>query len=90
MKKVTRSLARDFICGRFEKRVKGMVELMEELCDEVETVNGFCYLGDRVNSSGGCEAAVSARARFGWVKFRECGELLNGKRFSLKMKGRVY
>jgi hypothetical protein len=33
---------------------------------------------------------VTARARFGWVKFRECGELLKGKRFSLKVKGMVY
>jgi len=49
----------------------------------------FYYLGDKVNASGGCEAAVTARARFGWVKFRECGELLHGKRFSLKTKGKV-
>ena len=34
--------------------------------------------------------AVTARARLGWVKFRECTELLLGKRFSLKMKGRIY
>ena len=47
-------------------------------------VRGFCYLGDRVNISGGCKAAVTARARIGWVKFRECGELLNSKRFSLR------
>ena len=43
-----------------------------------------------MNASSGCEAAVTARARIGWVKFRECGELLNSKRFSLKMKGMVY
>ena len=48
------------------------------------------YLGDRLSVSGGCEAAVTARARFGWMKFRECGELLLGRRFPLKMKGRVY
>ena len=68
-----------------------LVELVEELYEEVETVRGFCYLGDRVNPSGGCEAAVvTARARIGWVKFRECGELLNSKTFSLKVKGMVY
>ena len=43
-----------------------------------------------MNASGGCEAAVTARARIGWVKFKECGELLNSKRFSLKMKGMIY
>ena len=53
---------------------------MEELCKEVETVRGFCYLGDRVTASDGCEAAVTARARIGWVKFRECGELLISKK----------
>ena len=63
---------------------------MEELCEEVETVRGFCYLGDRVNASGGCEAAVTTRARIGWLKFRECEELLNSKRFSLTVKGMVY
>jgi len=45
---------------------------VEGLCEEVETVRGFCYLGHRVNAGGGCEAAVTARARIGWVKFSEC------------------
>ena len=50
----------------------------------------FCYLGDsRVNASGGCEATVTAKARNGWVNFKECRELLNSKRFSLKTKGMV-
>ena len=26
-------------------------------------MRGFCYLRDRVNASGGCKAAVTARAR---------------------------
>ena len=77
------------MCGRCKKQADGLVEPVEELCEEVKMVRGFCYLGDRVNASGGCEAAVTARARIGWVKFRECGELLNSKRFSLKVKGMV-
>ena len=60
------------------------------MCDEAETLNGFCYLGDRLNASGGCEAAITARVKIGWVRFRECGELLLGNRFFLKMKGKVY
>ena len=52
---------------------------MGELCEEVERVRAFCYLGDRVNVSSGCEVAVTARARIGWVKFKECKELLNSK-----------
>ena len=78
------------MCGRCKKQADGLVEPVEEWCEEVETVRGFCYLGDRLNASGGCEAAVTARARIGWVKFRECGELLNSKRFLLKVKGMVY
>ena len=38
----------------------------------------------------GCEAAETARARCGWVKFRECSELLYGRIFSLKVKGVAY
>ena len=38
---------------------------------------------------GGCEAAVTGRTRCWWVKFRECGELLYGRRFSLKLKGAI-
>ena len=30
------------------------------------------------------------RRRYGWVKFRECGEFLYGRKFSLKLKGAVY
>ena len=60
------------------------------MCDEVETVKGFCYLGNKLNASGECEAAATAKTRMGWKKFRECGEILFGKRFSLWMKGKIY
>ena len=90
MKKVTCSSARDFVCRRCTDVGDGMEELVEVLCDEVETVKGFCYLGDRLNASGGCETAVTSRVRIGWMKFRECGELLCERRFSLRMKGTVY
>ena len=35
---------------------------------------------------GGCETAVTSRARIGWMKFKEYGELLRGRKFSLRMK----
>ena len=38
----------------------------------------------------GSEAVVTARTRIGWIKFMECGQLLYGRKFSLKMKGRIY
>ena len=34
--------------------------------------------------------AVAARTRCGWVKFRECGDLLHVRRFPLMLKGAVY
>ena len=66
------------------------MEPIENLCDGVETVNKFCYLGDKLISSGGCEAAVTARMRIRWIKFREYCELLHGKKFSLKIKARIF
>ena len=63
---------------------------MEVLCDKVESVRGFCYLGDKLNVSGGCETAVTPRVKIGWMKFRECVELLRGRRFSLRMKRMVF
>ena len=41
-------------------------------CDEVEIVKEFIYLSDRVSAGGGREAAVTARARCGWARPREC------------------
>ena len=56
------------------------------MCNEVETGNEFCYLGDRLNAIGRCEAAVTASMRLDWIKFREYGELLLGRRYLLKRK----
>ena len=64
--------------------------VVKKLCDSAQTVKGFCYLGNRLIASGSSEAAVTARTRIGWVKFRECGEMFYGKCFSLRLKGKVY
>ena len=45
MKKVTCSTAYHFVCRRCTDVGDGTEELEEVLCDEVETVKGFCYLG---------------------------------------------
>ena len=78
MKKVTCSSATDCVCRRFTDVGDCTEEPVEILCDEVETVKGFCYLGDRLNASGGCETTVISRVRTGWMEFGECGELLRG------------
>ena len=41
-------------------------------------------------TGGGCEAAVTTRTRCGWVKFRECGGLLYGRKFPPRLMGTVY
>ena len=87
MKKVT---CRHFVCRRCTDVGDGTEKPVEVLCDEVETVTRFCYLGDKLNASGGCETTVTSRIRIARIKFRECGELLRGRRFSLRMKGMVY
>ena len=74
-------------CKSVEKNFKGPDE---KLCDDVETVSKFTYLGDGLNATGGCETAVTVRSRIGWIKFRKCSEILKGRRFSLKIKGKVY
>jgi len=65
-------------------------EIIVKICDDVGTVKRFCYLGDQLSANDGCEAAVTARTRIRWIKFRECGKILFGKRYYLKMKDKIY
>ena len=74
VKKVTVKHTINFTCRKCEGNIGEAVEQEETLCDEVETVREFTYLGNRVSAGGGCEAAVTARTRCGWAKIRECGE----------------
>ena len=70
--------------------MEGMVHSIMKLCDEAKIINGFVICRNNLNATDDCEAAVIARVRIGWVRFRKCGELLLGDRFSLKIKGKVY
>ena len=78
MKKVASTLAKGFVCEVCVYTKEGIVGPGEELSffDQVDTVKSFCCLGDRLSASGISEAAVAARTSIGWIKFRECGELL--------------
>ena len=77
--------SRNFICRKCDGNIGEAVEQEEKLCDGVETVQEFTYLGVRVSAGGGCEAALTNRTRCGWVKFGECDELLYGRKFPLKL-----
>ena len=92
IKGVTSTLAKGFVSKTCVDTKKGIVEPGEEISffDQVDFVKSFCYLGDRLNTSGGSEAAVTAKTRIEWIKRRECGELLYGRKFTLKMKRRIY
>ena len=59
----------------------------EKLCDGSEIVKRLCSLYGRLNTSGGSKAAMTARIKIGWVKFRKCRKVLYGKRSS-RLKGK--
>ena len=48
---------------------------------EVEREREFTFIGDTESAGGECEAALTARARCGWVLFWGCDVLLYGRRF---------
>ena len=60
-----------------------------KLCNDVATVSEIKYQNVWVSIGGGCQAVVTATTRCGWVKFKECGQLLCGKRFPLRLKGDI-
>ena len=49
----------------------------------------FIY-GDMLSVDGDADAAVEARIRIGWNKFRQLVPLLTNKDVSLIMRGRLY
>ena len=59
---------------------------------KLELVDKFCYLGDMLSVDVDADAAVEARSRIGWNKFRQLVPLLvlTNKDVSLIMRGRLY
>ena len=45
------------------------VDQKKELYKEVDTMREFICVDDRLSASGGCEAVVTARSIFCWIKF---------------------
>jgi len=50
----------------------------------------FCYLGDMLSVDGDADAAVEARIRIGWNKFRQLVPLLSNRDISFIRRGRLY
>ena len=56
----------------------------------LELVDKFCYLDDMLSVKGDADAAVEARIRVGWNKFRQLVPLLTNKDISLIRRGKLY
>ena len=56
----------------------------------LEVVGKFCYLGDMLSVDEDADAAVEARIRIGWNKFRQLVPLLTNRDISLIRRGRLY
>jgi len=56
----------------------------------LEVVDKFCYLGDILSVDGDADAAVEARIRTGWNKFRQLVPMLTNRDISLISRGRLY
>ena len=55
----------------------------------LEVVGKFCYLGDMLTVDGDADAAVEARIRIVWNKFRQLLPLVTIRDISL-IRGRLY
>ena len=56
----------------------------------LEIVDKFCYLGDMLSVDGDADAAMEARIRNRWNKFRQLVLLLTNRDISLIRRGRLY
>jgi len=56
----------------------------------LELVDKFYYLGDMLSVDGDADAALEARIRIGWNKFRQLVPLLINRDMSLITRGRLY
>ena len=58
-KNLLASLAEGFVLTNCEMTT--FMAEQKKLCDGIDKVNGFCYLSDKLNTSGGSAAKVPAR-----------------------------
>ena len=60
---MTNRHAIDFKCRKYKGCYENLEDQEDKLHDDVETVTDFPYLGERINSESGCEAAATSRTR---------------------------
>lgn len=57
---------------------------------DIDKVLRLCYLGDMMESGGGCGAALRTGIKAAWRKWREHSMLLTRKQITLKTRAMVY
>ena len=80
-------VAKSFICRGCLNPVTSAVRTSVDIgaSAKLELVDKFCNLGDMLSVDGDADAAVEARIRIGWNKFRQLVPLLTNKDVSLIM-----
>ena len=75
-------VAKSFICRGCLNPVTSAVRTSVDIgaSAKLELVDKFCYLGDMLSVDGDADAAVEARIRIGWNKFRQLVPLLTGSK----------
>jgi len=83
---------RSFICRGCSNPVisTGHTSVDIGVSANLEVVDKFCYLSDMLSVDGDVDAAVEARIRIGWNKFRQLVPLLTNRDISLIRRGRLY
>ena len=81
-------VAKSFICRSCLNPVTSAVRTSVDIGvgAKLELVDKFCYLGDMLSVDGDADAAVEARIRIGWNKFRQLVPLFTNKDMSLIMR----
>ena len=84
----------DFRCARClgtARPIDGRIIKEVAVDDEkLEAVPEFCYLGDMLSASGGCELAAVTRCKCAWGKFRQLLPLHTNRNLPLLTRGRVF
>ena len=85
-------LQRSFVCRGCSNRVVSTGHTTVDIGAgaNLEIVDEFCYRGDMSSVDGDADAAVEARVRIGWSKFRQLVPLLTTRDISLIRRGRLY
>ena len=83
-----------FKCSRCRGDVEDLAEpesrSVQVGADVFEVATSFCYLGDMIGQSGGCQDGVVTRVRCAWKNFRELLPILTDGGIPFKTRGHVF